>query len=191
LLITAQRREEVAGMAWGEVAFNECLWTLPPERAKNDKGHLVPLSDPALAILEALPRMESKAGLVFTTNGKTSVSGFSRAKERIDEFMAQAKRKAAAERGESHIDEIELRPWIIHDLRRTATTGMAKLKFPPHVVDKILNHTSGTIRGVAAVYNRHEYLDERRAALDAWGRYVEGRITGSVRSNVIPLTVAQ
>ncbi len=66
-------------------------------------------------------------------------------------------------------DGAELPAWTLHDLRRTATTGMARLGIAPHVADKVLNHTAGTIRGVAAVYNRFEYLDERRAALDAWG----------------------
>jgi hypothetical protein len=70
-----------------------------------------------------------------------------------------------------------IRRWTLHDLRRTGTTGMARLKIAPHVVDRILNHTGGTIRGVAAVYNRFEYLEERRAALEAWGRFVEGLIT--------------
>ena len=69
---------------------------------------------------------------------------------------------------------IEIPHWTFHDLRRTAATGMARLNFPPHVVDKILNHASGTIRGVAAIYNRFEYRDERRAALEAWGRFVAG-----------------
>lgn len=68
-------------------------------------------------------------------------------------------------------------PWVLHDLRRTAATGMARLSFPPHVVDKVLNHVSGTICGVAAVYNRFEYLDERRAALDAWGRHITNLIS--------------
>jgi integrase len=73
--------------------------------------------------------------------------------------------------------DCELIPhWNLHDLRRTAATGMARLNFPPHVVDKVLNHVSGTIRGVAAVYNRFEYLEERRAALEAWGRYVENLV---------------
>jgi integrase len=63
--------------------------------------------------------------------------------------------------------------WTLHDLRRTAATRMAKLNVPPHVVDRILNHVSGTIRGVAAVYNRHGYLEERKAALEGWGRHVE------------------
>jgi hypothetical protein len=106
--------------------------------------------------------------LVFTTNGKTAVSGFSRAKRRLDDAMQKAKR---AELGTSKDDVIS--GWTLHDLRRTAATGMQRLKIPPHVVDRVLNHVSGTIRGVAAIYNRFEYLEERRAALDAWGRHVD------------------
>lgn len=79
-----------------------------------------------------------------------------------------------------------IREWIFHDLRRTAATGMARLNIAPHVVDRILNHVSGTIRGVAAVYNRHAYIDERKAALDTWGRYIENLIRpGS--ENVVPI----
>ena len=86
----------------------------------------------------------------------------------------------------------EIEPWILHDLRRTATTGMARLKFPPHVVDRVLNHTSGTIRGVARVYNRFDYLDERKAALEAWGRAVEAIATGeSAASNVVDFVAAR
>jgi integrase len=72
---------------------------------------------------------------------------------------------------------VEIPSWILHDLRRTAATGMARLNIAPHVVDKVLNHTSGTIRGVAAVYNRFEYSNERRAALEAWGQYVTALTT--------------
>ena len=79
---------------------------------------------------------------------------------------------------------IEIPDWRLHDLRRTAATGMARLNIAPHVVDKILNHSGGTIRGVAAVYNRFAYLDERRAALEAWGRYV-GSLMSPATSNVI------
>jgi integrase len=70
-------------------------------------------------------------------------------------------------------DQGKIDDWILHDLRRTAATCMARLSVPPHVVDKVLNHVSGSIRGVAAVYNRHAYLDERKAALEAWARHVE------------------
>jgi integrase len=131
------------------------------------------LSEQAVAILSALPHIGS--GLIFTTNGRTAVSGFSRAKERLDALMTKS------------IGQ-EVDPWILHDLRRTATTGMAGLHVPPHVVDRILNHTSGTIRGVARVYNRFEYQDERRAALEAWGRKVEAIVRGSATSNVIELS---
>ena len=80
----------------------------------------------------------------------------------------------------------EIPPWILHDLRRTAATGMARLNIAPHVVDKVLNHVSGKIRGVAAVYNRFEYLKERQAALDAWGQYVIGLVMVAP-ANVIAL----
>jgi integrase len=83
-------------------------------------------------------------------------------------------------------DRSPVPPWTIHDLRRTAATGMARLRIAPHVVDKILNHVSGSISGVAAVYNRFEYGDERRAALEAWGRYI-GDLTSPAPSNVVAL----
>ena len=76
-------------------------------------------------------------------------------------------------------------PFVLHDLRRTAASGMARLGIPPHVVDKVLNHASGTIRGVAAVYNRFQYVDERRAALEAWGRYINNLL--APRTNVAEL----
>lgn len=172
LLLTAQRRDEVATMAWDELPFEKRLWSLPREKAKNDQGHDVHLSAQALDILAALPRVAG--GLVFSTNGRTAVSGFSRAKERLDVIMATAAGR-------------EIEPWILHDLRRTATTGMARLKFPPHVVDRVLNHTSGTIRGVARVYNRFDYLDERKAAIEAWGRAVSAIVAGAQRGNVVDL----
>ena len=74
----------------------------------------------------------------------------------------------------------------MHDLRRTAATGMARLNIAPHVVDKVLNHVSGTIRGVAAVYNQFEYLEERRAALEAWSRYV-ANLVAPAQANVVAL----
>jgi integrase len=100
--------------------------------------------------------------------------------------MLAALKAAAAERGEDP-EETALEPWILHDLRRTATTGMAGLRVLPHVVDRILNHTSGTIRGVARVYNRFEYQDERKAALEAWGRAVESTVGVASKSNVVEL----
>jgi integrase len=112
---------------------------------------------------------------VFTTNGARPVSGFSKAKERLDNHMVQLLR-AEFEEGRKDPAQAAIEGWILHDLRRTAATGMARLNIAPHVVDRILNHVSGTIRGVAAVYNRHAYLQERKAALEAWGRYVKSLV---------------
>jgi integrase len=184
LLLTAQRRDEVATMTWPEFDLAKRIWTIPREKTKNDLAHDVQLSDAAVAVLQSIKRPRSRrlaAGFVFTTTGETRVSGFSRAKRRLDAAMLKAKREELGRRKDDAIPN-----WTLHDLRRTATTGMAKLNFPPHVVDKVLNHVTGTIRGVAAVYNRFAYLDERRAALEAWGRYVEN-LTASAPANVVKL----
>jgi integrase len=178
LLLTAQRRDEVAGMEWSELDFQRRIWTMPREKAKNNRAHLVHLSASAIEVLNSIPGVGGN--FVFTTTGSTPVSGFSRAKRRIDEAMLAAKREEMGEK----CDPIP--GWILHDLRRTAATGMAGLAIAPHVVDKVLNHVSGTIRGVAAVYNRFEYLEERRAALEAWGRYVDNLVSPAP-ANVIAL----
>jgi integrase len=168
LVLTAQRRDEVAGMAWAEVDLDKRTWTIPRHKTKNDREHEVQLSRAAEGILRSLPR---HSALAFTTTLKTPVSGFSRSKRALDAAMLSAKR---ADLGTRKDDAIA--GWTLHDLRRTATTGLARLKIPPHVVDRILNHTGGTISGVALVYNRFQYLEERRVALDAWGHFVEGLI---------------
>ncbi len=148
---------------------------IPREKAKNDRAHEVHLSPLAVDIIKALPQL-GNSRFVFSTNGRSPVSGFSRAKAALDQRMAKLAGEAPP-------------AWILHDLRRTAATGMARLNIAPHVVDRILNHVSGTIRGVAAVYNRHAYLDERTAALEAWSAYVEGLIRPAP-ANAVPLRTA-
>jgi integrase len=179
LLLTAQRRDEVATMTWSDLNLDKRVWTIPRHKAKNDRAHEVQLSDAALAVVRSLPQVGD--ALVFTTTGETPLSGFSKSKRRLDAAMLGAKRAATG----AHKDDA-IPGWTLHDLRRTAATGMARLNIPPHVVDKVLNHVSGTIRGVAAVYNRFAYLDERRAALEAWGRYVEKLVT-EAPANVVDL----
>ena len=152
LALTGQRRDEVARMSWDEVDLDRRVWTLPATRTKNDKPHIVQLSDPAVAVIGAQPR---SGRFVFSRNGVTPVGDFSSQKRRLDDLC-----------GVSH--------WRLHDLRRTTVSGMARLGVAPHVADKILNHVAGTISGVAAVYQRHEFLKERRDALERWGAHVEG-----------------
>jgi integrase len=168
MLLTAQRRDEVASLEWSELDLKKRLWTMPREKAKNDRAHEVQLSDLALDLLNSIPRIGH--GLVFTSTGTTPVSGFSRAKRRLDAAMVAAKHEELGAKCEP------IAKWTLHDLRRTAATGIARLNFPPHVIDRLLNHLSGTIRGMAAVYNRFEYIDDRRAALEAWGRHINNLI---------------
>jgi integrase len=130
--------------------------------------HEVPLSGLALEIIEGLPRLGG--GLVFPANRHGSanpVSGFSKMKRRLDQL--------------SGVSE-----WRLHDARRTAASSMARLGHPPHVVAAILNHSPGSTQGVTAVYNRHRYADEKRAALEAWSRELE-RIIGRGEARVVAL----
>ena len=196
LLLTAQRRDEVASMEWIEIDLGKATWTMPRQKTKNTRAHEVQLSVPTLEILKGLPQLGH--GLLFTTTGETSVSGFSRAKQRLDAAMIRARRRSLGlPESDDALRKVlripsgkplpeEIPNWTLHDLRRTAATGMARLNFPPHVVDKVLNHVSGTIRGVAAVYNRFEYLEERRAALQAWGSFVSD-IVASAPNNVLAI----
>jgi integrase len=176
LLLTAQRRDEVAGMRWSELDLANATWRLSGERTKNGQAHEIHLSDAACAILNKMPRISDYA---FTVTGTTPVTGFSKVKRRLDAAALAAKR---AELG----PECDAVPgWTHHDLRRTAATGMARLGVAPHVVDKILNHVSGSIKGVARIYNRYECLPERRTALEAWGRHVAALASGTeAASNV-------
>ena len=152
LALTAQRRGEVAGMRWSEIDFEENSWTIPGHRTKNSDLTVVPLSSEAVTILKALPRF-ANSDLVFTTNGKTPISGFGRSKRRLD--------------ANSGVTE-----WRVHDIRRTAATGMAKLGVQPHIIEAILNHKSGIVSGIAAVYNRHAYMDEKREAVRQWEKAI-------------------
>jgi integrase len=159
LALTGQRREEVAQMTWDEVDFDGHLWTIPKQRTKNSKTHLVHLSSRALLLLRSL---EKRGPYVFQV-GERPFAAFSLAKRELDEVSG-------------------VTSWRVHDLRRTCVSGMARLKVAPHVADKVINHQAGTISGVAAVYQRHEFLTERKEALDRWGEHVENVVNAASRS---------
>lgn len=172
LILTAQRRSEVAGMRRSELDFKAAVWTIPRERSKNDQAHDVPLSPPVVALLTDAPTVASTDGYVFTTTGESVVSGYSRAKSRLDEAIMMARRKAVTEAGEDAEKIAAFPPWTLHDLRRTAATGMSRLGVALPVVEKILNHSSGSFAGVVGVYQRHGYSEEKRYALDGWAHHV-------------------
>jgi integrase len=150
LALTGQRREEVARMPWEELDLVRRTWTLAKSRTKNAKTHVVHLSDQSMAVLKHANRQDP---LIFSLFGAKPFQAFSVAKRLLDQL--------------SGVSE-----WRLHDLRRTCVSGMARLGAAPHVADKILNHQSGTIAGVAAVYQRHDFLAERKDALEQWGAHV-------------------
>jgi integrase len=171
LILTGQRREEVATMRWPDIDFDAACWTLPRSSTKNNRAHEVPLAPAALSILKALPKLHDE--LVFTTNGRVPVAGFSMAKRRLDTAVA-------AQRADGNLPSIV--DWHLHDLRRTMASGMARLRVAPHVIEKVLNHQTGAISGVAAIYNRHNYQDEKRQALETWSSYVSDLILTNRRA---------
>ena len=177
LILTGQRRSEVFGARWPEFDLAERTWTIPRERAKSDREHIVPLSQAALDLIAGLPRIASAVDdgtpaepeFLFTTTGSSAFSGFNKSFERLCTTAADIFAKAAAEAGRT-VDP--MKPWVMHDLRRTFATGCAKRAVPVQVVEKLLNHGSGTHAGIVGVYQRHEYWDERRAAADSWAEHV-------------------
>lgn len=178
LMLTGQRRDEAAGASRSEII--DGVWTIPAPRTKNGRANVVPLPPAAIEIVESLPSVGDK-GWLFTTGGERPVSGFSRAKARLDRVMIEIARKEAEAAG-ADPDAVTLDAWRLHDLRRTMASGLARMATPPHVVEAILNHKSGEVSGVAAIYNRHSYLPEKRAALIKWAEHIS-RILGSEDEN--------
>jgi integrase len=195
LIVTGQRREEVAALDWAELDRDTATWVLPAGRAKNGQAHIVPLSALALVVLDEVaanvidaredePQRWPSRGLVFTTKGQTAFSGHSKAKARLDVMME----KLANSQELSYAPfSLELSPWRVHDLRRTLATGLQRLGIRFEVTEAVLNHVSGSKGGIAGVYQRHDWKDEKRAALEAWGRHLSVAINAPQTDNVVSL----
>jgi integrase len=167
LLLTGARLNEVAGMTHDELR-DDGTWHLSGARTKNGRPHAVPLPSMARELVAATP---VDSGFLFSTNGHTRVSGWSRMKRRLDAAM-----RAIAK--QERDPKATIPPWRLHDLRRTTVTGMAELGIRPDVIELAVNHVSGSRGGIAGVYNRSELLDERRAALERWSLHVAGLVSG-------------
>jgi integrase len=150
LLLTGQRRTEIGGLEWSEVDLGRKLIALPAERTKNGRQHEVPLSRQALAIVERQPRRNS-SGFLFSDNGNHD---WDRSKARLD-------------------GKLGIAPFTLHDLRRTAATGMAELRVQPNIIEAVLNHVSGHKAGVAGIYNRARYEADMRDALQRWADHID------------------
>lgn len=155
LLLTGQRLREISDMRWSELDLEKATLTLKGSRTKNGTLHVLPLPPQAVAMLSAIPRFLD-SDYVFTTTGKTPISGYGRFKRRLDVFVG-----------------LDAEDWRFHDLRRTAATNMAIIGVQPHIIEAVLNHKTGIVSGVAAVYNRYAYVDEKREALERWANRVE------------------
>jgi integrase len=171
LLLTGQRREEVGAMTWDEIDARvpgKALWSLSGERTKNRRGHDVPLSSAALAVLEGIHRRDGRA-LVFGTR-IGGFSGWSKGKAALDARIASNRAKAAGRQKPTAADA--LAPWRLHDLRRSVVTHMAEIGIQPHIIEAVVNHVSGHKGGVAGVYNRATYAAEKRTALERWAEWL-------------------
>jgi integrase len=150
LALTGQRRREIAALTHDEVDLASRVLKLSGFRTKNGKAHIVHLSSASLFVLNRVPE---RGNFIFSSTGRRPFQDFSPSKRQLDQLSGVIN-------------------WRLHDLRRTCVSGMARLGVPPHVADKVLNHQSGSISGVAAVYQRHEFLAERKDALELWGEHV-------------------
>jgi integrase len=172
LILSGQRLREVSEMEWKEIDLEAKLWTLPGVRAKNSIEHSIPLSDQTVEILKALPRIAG-SDFVFTINGRNPIRGTHLVKRRIDTLAPP------------------MPPWVLHDIRRTVASGMARLGVNLPVIEKLLNHVSGSFAGIVGVYQRHSFADEKRAAMTAWARHVQAIVTGEAQANVVELAKAR
>jgi len=164
LTLTGQRRDEARGATWDEFDLETGIWTIPAGRAKNGREHELPLSDQAVDLLSNIPRIGRRPPMVFTTTGTSMISGMARAKRRLDERMLAIARQENS--------KATIVPWVLHDLRRTCATGLQRLGVALPVIEKVLNHTSGSFAGIVGVYQRHDFADEKKAALDGWARHI-------------------
>jgi integrase len=166
LVLTGARLQEASRMAWSEVDLERRIWTLPGSRAKNGRQHAVPLSSQAIEILENVSR--SSCDFVFTADGRHAVRGWGTAKRRLS---------AAA--------GIDATGWRLHDVRRTTASGLQKIGIAVPVIERALNHVSGTFGGITGVYQTHDYENEVQVALQRWGNHIEELVSGKPGTKVV------
>ena len=159
LLLTGLRRSEAAHLEWDFVDDTNSVLTLPVHLTKNGRTHIIPIGERLAAVLDRTPRLNQ---YLFPSSKDTGTvfNGWGKAKERFDAELQ------------------DVAPYTLHDLRRTFATTHAKIGTPIHVTEKLLNHVTGTISGVAAVYNRHTYLEEMRVAVTAYDKYLAKLLSG-------------
>ncbi|WP_412063750.1 tyrosine-type recombinase/integrase [Rhizobium sp. SYY.PMSO] len=179
LLLTGQRKNEVAGARRPEISDNRQLWTVPPERFKSGQGHIVPLSNDAMSLIRDIPKFvgENSGDCLFsTTNGKKPINGFSRAKSALDESMLKKLREANP--------NAVLPDWVFHDIRRTVRTRLSGLRINSEIAEMVIGHGK---TGIERVYNHHEYESEMREALERWAAALRRIVAPEPPENILTL----
>jgi len=188
LILTGQRLREVAHVPLTELNLPECAWIISGERTKNGDTHLVPLSPTALEIFEAAPIIKNDDGLMFPSSVGTALSAVSKMKKKLDGTILALMQKDAEE-ADADPEAVKLRPWRLHDLRRTASVGMQRRGAPREVIDEVLNHRTGGRTGITGVYQVYRFQAEKADALGRWDALVSSIVTGvPEQSNVVELT---
>jgi integrase len=178
LMLTGARRDEIASLYWSEIDLDATTITLPPARTKNRREHVIPLSEPALAIMAAQPRRTEADGtprdLVFGY-GQRGYQDWSGSKTDLDARITAARKGRALD-------------WTLHDFRRSLSTALhGRFGVPPYIVETVLGHVSGHKGGVSGIYNKAAYLDERRRALQRWADHIEQLVSGRKPSTIVKL----
>jgi integrase len=167
LMLLGSRRQEIGGMCWSEINRDKCEWTLPKERAKNNRDLTLPLPPLAVEIIESVPEIVRRAH-VFGGRSPTGFCDWSRSKAKLDQRLGD-----------------QVAGWRIHDIRRSVATHLADdLNVQPHIIECILGHYGGFRRGTAQVYNKSPYANEMRNALVAWSQHLQSLVTGTARKIV-------
>jgi integrase len=185
LMLTGQRKSEVAEMRWCEVDFGKALWTIPAERMKGDAAHVVPLPPTAVELLKSVPTWEAGEFVFTTTQGKTPVNGFSKAKARIDGRIAKLRQKAI---GAKAAEKAAMRSWVLHDLRRTMRTHLSALPVQDLVRELVIAHAKP---GLHRVYDQFAYLEEKRQALELWAKRLALIVSPPAPTSVVSAAVAR
>ena len=167
LMLTGQRRDEIAGARWSEVDFERAVLELPAGRVKVDDRHVVPLTPAVVEILEGLPRFAAGDYLFSGQTAATRFSGFSKARRRLNELIG------------------EIEPFTLHDLRRTTRTRLSELGVTPFIAELVIGHTQ---KGVHAVYDLYRYHDEKQAALLKWEAKLLSIVAPEPAPNVVPMS---
>jgi integrase len=185
LLLTGARRDEIGSARWSEIDFDSKTWTVAKERSETGVARQIPLSDMAMRIIEDLPRSEGEDGLVFSTTGRTPVSGFSRAKAAVDKAMLDMMREETSARGGDPSLVRATAHWTLPDLRRTVATNLQRLGLKLEVAEAVLDDVSGGRAGIADLYQRREGDAEKRIALAVWANRLAAIVDDASAPSVV------